>query len=213
MSGILFRGEPLSTEDGGMTVAQRLFHERFYCTVPEIFYQTEESMKFYGSIHYNDPAITQGAMHRERRLYIPPAGMVMYLEQGAPLQLENIEDSVTIYNLIIQHLKDWKQLLEGLVGEKPPIDDLRLFDEFAEILYPLVRYVAPYNEAGSYFRHTLNNVGRADEARFGAPLSRQAPVDPGTATDLSGEKRGPVDPGHQSIAEIITREAFKKQWV
>lgn len=209
MSGIMFRGEMLCTENGDMTVAQKLFHQRFYCSVPEIFYQTEASLEMLGMRHYDSKMDRNAALYRDHRLYIPPAGMCMYIDQGAPLQLDTIEDAVTIYNLIVQHLTNWKELMEGLVGERPPLQDLRSMDNFAEMLYPLVRMLAPANQVGSYFRQSIGQFG-VDDA-LGKPLGREAPLPPGTETHL-GSKPTNTNQGHKSISDIVTREAFKKQW-
>lgn len=207
MSAILFRGQPLTTETGEKTVAQRVYYDRYYCTVPEAYFQTKESLSVYGMLHLEDKRANAAAMHRPRTVHIPIAGMCIYLEEGAPIQLLYPEECVEIYKVIVEHLNNWKSLMGGLVTVQPPMEDLRTLDTLAEMLYPLVKHYSPKTIRNSLFKDTLRLVGVAQELEgLGAPLSRskQSVAIP-ERPDLE-EK----DPGYISIADIVAKEAFKK---
>lgn len=211
MSAILFRGEPLSTDDGGMTVAQQLFYRKWQVTVPEAYYQNKESLSVYGMIHYDNKQYTNAAMHERRHLQIPIAGICIYVEEGAPIELVNPIDSVAIYKLLVEHLNNWKGLTGGLVGLSPPIDDLRSMDTLAEMLYPLVRHYSPKTVHNSIFKASIAQVGVAQELEgLAAPISRRTATVP--APHVSQQSKESVDPGYVSIADIVAREAFKKPW-
>lgn len=207
MSAILFRGEPLRTETGGLTVAQRIYYERYLCTVPEAYYQTKESLSVYGMLHLEDKRANAAAMHRQRTVQIPIAGMCIYLEEGAPIQLVYPEESVTIYKTIVEHLNNWKSLMGGLVSVQPPMDDLRTLDTLAEMLYPLVKHYSPKTIHNSIFKDELRMVGVAQELEgLAGPISRQSTT-PSIPDKPNLEEK---DPGYISIADIVAKEAFKK---
>ena len=207
MSAILFRGEPLTTETGGRTVAQQIYYDRYYCTVPEAYFQTKESLSVYGMLHLEDKRANAAAMHRLRTVHIPIAGMCIYLEEGAPIQLVNPEECVVIYKTIVEHLNNWKSLMGGLVTVQPPMDDLRTLDTLAEMLYPLVKHYSPKTIRNSMFKDTLRMVGVAQELEaISAPLTRARQAEAIPEIPNLEQK----DPGYISIADIVAKEAFKK---
>lgn len=212
MPAATYSGHDKTLETGTRTVAQRLYYDRFWVLVPEAYYQTKESLDMYGMMDYGDSRVNRAAMERPRQLHIPIAGMCIYLEAGAPLTLLYPEECITIYKLLVEHLNNWKQVMGMLGGPKPPLDDLRAMDNFAEALYPLVKIYSPRTIRDSMFKDTLANVGTAkDVEAFGTPIGRApvAPPPPPGATKSSP----PKDPGYTSIADIVARETFSKPWL
>lgn len=214
-----YYGESVTELVGERTVAQRIFYDRFWVLVPEYFYQTKESLAMYGTYSTGDKHVDRQLMLQKRRLYIPIAGMCIYLEEGAELTLDTPTDSIIIYQLITEHLKNWEFLTGQMNAPIAPIEDLRVMDLLAEMLYPAASIYTKQNLHHTGFWARLDRLGQsANTLEAPTAMERLAGLTGGPMqrapqnTDSVDSDAKPVDKGHTTIADVIAKQTFRQKW-
>ena len=85
------------------------------------------------------PQDAEAEMNSFRLTAMTIAELVTLRMNGALIQFTEVTDSVTVYNLIIQHLNDWAEIARGgIFDTMPPAEELFIIDEMAAELHPYV---------------------------------------------------------------------------
>lgn len=191
------------------TVAWRLFHERFLVSIPEMFLYSEKYIQETGLVSSGDRAVDRQMMLNRREMYLTPAAIAMYHDEGAPVRLLNPRDAMVMYKLIVEHLENWKWVIETQFNYgEAPIDDLKVFDKLAIQLFPLANQFEEFRPRPKGIFEQLSRIRRS-------PIGLTAPEKPADqpATAMTAIETGvhkPV-PGHTPIADAIARQAFKRK--
>lgn len=209
-------GEQHTTGTGERTVAQRIFFDRYWVLVPELHFRTDKELELMGRYSNNDPELDRQLMMNKIRIYIPIAGMCQYLEEGVRVELDTPTDSIVIYKLLVQHLQNWVWLTNQLNPPEAPLDDLRIMDRFAEILYPVAcTYERLERQPVGGLFGKLQQLGsgttrieRQSALEQRPLLARPKREEEAPATE--GQSAAPA--GHSSLASIIARQTFKNPW-
>ena len=78
------------------------------------------------------PQDAEAEMNSFRLTAMTIAELVSLRMNGALIQFTEVTDSVTVYNLIIQHLNDWAEIARGgIFDTMPPAEELFIIDEMA----------------------------------------------------------------------------------
>lgn len=118
------------------TAAWKIFHKRFHCRVKYVDMLSDKHINWYGMPSIGDPGI-DGMMANQlidRMLTINE--MVEFFRSGVVIRLVKPANSKVIYELIKEHLNNWKVHLEtNYSTREPPLDDLMLMDDFVRIIH------------------------------------------------------------------------------
>lgn len=120
------------------TAAQRLFTQPFLCSIPDIYFYGEKVIAEVGLYSTGDKKMDLGQRMELRDVYLTIAGMAIHHEEGTPIRFKQPEQAIEIYDLIVEHLRNWKRVVDVEFNYgRVPIDDLRCFENFALAIFPL----------------------------------------------------------------------------
>ena len=113
----------------------KIFHYPFHCKVPRYSTFSYDDLKRYGSYSTTDEE-TAAYLPIEKLITIND--MIEYRKEGIPIELSKPRESGAIYEIIVEHLKMWRDygVNYGMPYE-PPMDDLYLLDELAKSVFVL----------------------------------------------------------------------------
>lgn len=123
-----------------LSAAYRLFHDRYECITEQMNLYSKEYLSVFGMVTTGDKKQDEAMAKYPVRVWLAPASMAQFLDQGSSFSLVKREETATIYGLIIEHLTDWKRHLQfELNPYDVPWDDLRMFEALAKEMYPTAR--------------------------------------------------------------------------
>lgn len=201
---------------GGRTPAWRLYFEKYWVSVPEYYFRTKKEIELFGR-YLNDEAADRAAQESFIRINIPIAGICVYLDEGATIKLDKMDDAVTMYDIVTEHLNNWVQITRQMNPPEVPLDDLRVIERLASILKPLAKM-----QRGEHsdmpllgmlsnllsFNTTATNTktGEIIQKPVSLSMSRHRPDDvkPDVPSDPVGDL--PTD----SISAIVAKQMFNK---
>jgi hypothetical protein len=193
------------------TVAYQLFHSMWNCTIPEMFLFDTKYLAEVGMVSSGDRAVDRQQMLNRREIRLTAAAMALYHDEGAPITLVKPRDAMPLYRLIIEHLENWKYIINTQVNVgKPPIEDLKKFDNLAAALFPLANQFAEFKpHQRGIFEH-LANIG------FKSPISLSAPAKKTEHKPVMSEAPTADNPAtisndiHRPVADAIARQMFRR---
>lgn len=113
-----------------------IFHRLFDVEIPEIFFYEQDGEGNISRYYSGDPEEDEVYLRSSRHVKLPISDMAEKIDQGIPVSLVYPKDSVSIYNLIQEHLQDWNWILtNSLNGKAPPRDDFMKLDQMAQIVH------------------------------------------------------------------------------
>ena len=120
------------------TAAWIIFNRHFFVRVQNKFLYSDAFLQHKGIISMT-PQDAEAEMNSFRLTAMTIAELVTLRMNGALIQFTEVTDSVTVYNLIIQHLNDWAEIARGgIFDTMPPAEELFIIDEMAAELHPYV---------------------------------------------------------------------------
>lgn len=159
----------MSTDTNKHTPAFKLFHYPFQCQVPAIHVRTKEYNELYGSISTGNPERDRALLNEPMDIIATVRQMAEYHQNGVEIILTNPEDSVRIYQIIIDFLNSYDAALSNNYSMQ--VKDKEFFrnlDSLAAEVYKIARrYMkdAPATGVEAMLRE-INSRG---------PLSRELP--------------------------------------
>ncbi len=147
------------------SVVSIIFNRKYLISVPEIFCASTEVIRETGVMTTGDKKVDRAMEGTPRRRYCSIAGMVAFFEEGASVSLLNPEKSVEIYGLVIQHIRNWRWIVETFPDcDPPPAEDFIIMDEFAKALHPLALAYGGSRTNETAFHKKMRTI----RGRFGA---------------------------------------------
>ena len=145
------------------SAAYKLFHWPFQCKVQAVHLYDESTVDVSGIPTSGDVAVDRAMAEEPIQVTLSIARMIELYNQGAGIEFVRVEDTITIYKIIQQHLMDWKREAEiSLHQSRIPIDDLQKIDAFGQAIY----YIATgTNKAPEISTGLLGKVEAARRAR------------------------------------------------
>lgn len=120
------------------SAAWKVFNKHFFVRVENQFLYTDNFLKFKGIISHT-PQAAMDEMRSKRLTCLSIAEMVNLRISGAPIEFTEVRDSVTVYDIIVEHLRDWASIVSAGVYDKlPPAEEFFILDEMASELHPYV---------------------------------------------------------------------------
>lgn len=128
----------LASAEEQATSAWQIFNRYFFVQVQNTFLYTEDFLRHKGIVSMS-PQEAAAEMHSFRHTAMTIAELVDLRMQGAPVIFTQVDDSVKVYDLIVEHLQDWAKIAQrGIYDRMPPAEELFILDEMAAELHPYV---------------------------------------------------------------------------
>lgn len=123
------------------SAAYKLFHMFYLCYVPRNEMMDDNDFEYFGVAMSGNREWDEKLATAPELTNISVAEMAQLIKDGVPLTLCDPKDSVAIYKLIMEHLKDWRDALESstLVALIPPLEGLAEFNQLAAMMVPIAR--------------------------------------------------------------------------
>lgn len=158
------------------TKAERVFKLRYSIKIPKIYTLSSKFLEQYAPPTSGDDEIDNQLLHEPIDMLITPAGIAMYISDGAMVEFNNPQDMVTIFEdtqALLYYIAD---TLNNAFIEKfqPPIKDIVSLDQLCKMIYPHVADIKDIlnNQAGIVSnRDLLSQYMSQYTLRVGAPVS------------------------------------------
>lgn len=187
------------------TVSYKLFHYYFNCKIPAAFANAGRQT-LVGTPQYTDKGMADVANSEMITRQHTISEMVEYSRKGARVVLCNPEDSVVIYGLLRDHLRNQQEKVRYNINAKSiPLADLEAMDEFAAAVYRIARNYQQVDEQESLMNRKLDSMFRH------RGLRRKSDDQPDKSTLVQNAE--PVDavvPEHRPITSEISRTALDR---
>lgn len=121
------------------SAAYKVFHQYFSVKVPNLYLYTEEELRML-PIHNGFGSISdEEIMQSERKILLSLDKIAGLRNEGAPVTFMKPNDCLRAYQILVQHLNDWKYVLQNHFSHpQPPLDDLTVLEALAMELHPFV---------------------------------------------------------------------------
>lgn len=142
-------------------VAKRLFNDLWCVSIPELYFHSEEELRTFGVPWTGDTRMNRAMMNEPRSTYMSIAAMAIWHSEGAPITLKNFNDSLTIYELIDHHIRNWWWIMNEYPAiEAPPLEDFIKLQALIDAIKPLAEAVkSTVPERQSYLRRITTIPG------------------------------------------------------
>jgi len=144
------------------TAAWRLFHIKYAVRVPQLFMYGKPYLEKHGYHVSGDHGLDNDRLMESTVVRQTAAGLAILHEEGAPIDIVDIRDSVTIYDDIQEHLRDWERLSRNGAhpGDFPPLEDFRMLEAVAMALHETAKHYEPNEVTDNGLRDRLMNMNR-----------------------------------------------------
>lgn len=123
------------------SVAYRLFNTLWPIKVSAIHLYSRDYIQHIGMPSTGNKTYDNWVHNEVRSCMMSAVRLAELHDEGANIGFDNIDDVVSVYNLIQEHLSMWLQILQTrYVINHPPLEDFEILDSFAAALYPLTLY-------------------------------------------------------------------------
>lgn len=175
------------------TPAFKIFHFFYEVIIPQHHLYSNDYLKEFGIPTSGDSAVDKEMANSPTYARKTIAQLAELVSEGASITLSNPEDSVQIYETIQAHLKQWNdKISRSPVDIKPPLEDLRLLDELAGLVFQVARRYMKESVPEGYFEK----------------LSRRNSLGMNKKRKTQEVSNNPME--HKSLSESINKAAFSK---
>lgn len=189
-----------------------LWNRMFMCRVPFIHTMSMDYLQHFGMPSSGDAAIDRQTANELVVRMLSIHDMVEFYQRGVTIAVVQIKDTKIIYELITDHLNAWKRELEiALNTRNAPIDDLILFDKFANVVYRHAKYQFTEEIVESILHRKMAGAMRVHRAN----LFKYTPYDPKPVKNKDGEETDQHKyPDRISMADIFAnrKAAGRPKW-
>lgn len=138
----------------------RLFTRKFYCRVPNLQTRSVEHIRYFGTPFSGDPRFDLQMSREVVDRYLTIVQMVEFHNEGINIAVKDYNDTKKIYDIIVEHLKDWerKVIRDGQIH--PVVSkDLIMLDAFAKVVYDKAKYITETDQfIGSLLVNSMRDV-------------------------------------------------------
>jgi hypothetical protein len=175
------------------SAAYKLFHNRYHCITAQANLYSKEYLKISGTLTTGDKACDAAMATSSVQIWLTPAAMAVFLNDGATFALIDPTQSVEIYETINEHLQDWKRHLTlELNTTNVPFQDLRWFEALAVEIFQIAR--------GYMGRTRQPTLGLFPQGAVMRGLSKTTPAQRAEALEASRPKE------HSLVVESLRKE-------
>jgi hypothetical protein len=115
------------------SVEYRLFFQPWLAQIPELYCQSSALIADRGILTTGNPELDRELLKQPRRMYLTIPQMAHYYDQGAQINMVMANDAILVYDLITEHLKRWKWVIQNAFNYAlPPMQDFLLLDALAQ---------------------------------------------------------------------------------
>ncbi|MCO6704713.1 hypothetical protein [Streptomyces sp. CHB9.2] len=144
------------------TAAYKIFHYFVECLIPQMYLYSQEYVQKFGLYSSGDSDVDAAAYQNLVKVNLTVHQMAGYAEQGASIALVNPDESKQIYGWILEHINDWQDEVNRDPGlrDQVPVNDLRILEEFAALIYPMARQHVQTEVSTSRLFRSLDRLSR-----------------------------------------------------
>lgn len=137
---------PWATDKGTKhSAAFKLFHFPFNFRISRLHLTDPRAIQLFGRLTTGNVESDRVMATEEVTIVRTIQEMVYFHREGISFRLVKPEDGLTIYEIVYEHLQDWRNEISNNVNMRDaPIDDLRALDEFAKEIYLIARGYIQY---------------------------------------------------------------------
>lgn len=131
----------------------KIFHYPFHCRIPKYATYTYSQIEKYGTYSTKDE---EQAVYQPVDKILTINEMTDFYRDGIVVELAKPMESDKIYNIIMDHLKMWRDYgLQFGHPYEPPMDDLYRLNELAMLIHPVA---TNYGESPIYEKDILDII-------------------------------------------------------
>ena len=183
------------------SIAYRIFHDLYLVEIPEIYNHDWKHVKEVGTYTTGDREMDMQMAHAPLRRYMTIAAMVLFHDEGAPITLVNPMDSMQIYSQLMEHIGNWRWIIEMFLNATtPPPEDFYLMEAFANAIQPLAKSCSE----GKPITHGVERALNTIRGKHAGLMSFRRVLSP--AADV--ESPPAVQHEAQSLADEIARRVW-----
>lgn len=124
-----------------------IFHKLYSVKVRNVESLSIDYIKTYGLPYTGNKKIDSDYANQIVEKYVTIVQLVEWHENGVAMAFPNIEEVIEMYEVIRQHLKDFKQFVNNSIHVNTvPIDDLQKLSNFASSIYRHIPNKEKYKE-------------------------------------------------------------------
>lgn len=182
--------------DNPVDTTEPLFVRRFSCRYPTMLAKDIDEIKSVGLYSTGDKRLDKEVINAQMtNAMLTINEMVELYRKDCPVYIRSREDTVTIYELIMDHLLVWSRHLDrGINISKAPIEDLILLDEFAENIFQYVRYEYKKSNVQNELHRRISSLNRYNAVNIlKKPLYLQQPKLTVDVVNVSVDEEGVID--------------------
>lgn len=150
---------PTNKQNEKNTAAWKLFNCMFSCTVRALDTYSTDYLELRGTVtqqnSLKDRQAASAIIYREMTINT----MLELFRSGAKISVLDPADTKKIYDIIAEHLEDWKEYLNTRLNTgDAPLDDLVELDRFATVVYKHAKSHFTKEIAATFFKNNLANL-------------------------------------------------------
>lgn len=158
------------------SAAFKIFNYRFICQLAQMHLYTMEYLQQNGYATTGNPVEDRELAKSKVHAQLTIAAMAVYHNQGVSFHLVNPSDAAKIYRILLRHLQDWNSTVNQQFNMvKPPIEDLRMFEDLASTIHPYAAKDLAASEQHTGLSDRLDAIRRA---RAGATRQVEVAIAP-----------------------------------
>lgn len=186
------------------TPAYKIFRYPFRCRVAAMHMVSQQYMEELGLVTTGDRETDLQLLRAPRDVQLTVAQMAVFFHEGVSMQLHDPQqDSVKIYEMLVDHLNDWRMRVNMSPHEvsNEVVEDLRMLDALAMEVYKTAKIYLPakFQESKLFRRLGGLGAGMSNRLRAVTPGREPTPQPPLVAAE------------HNPIADAISRQVFKRR--
>jgi hypothetical protein len=128
----------LASAEEQATAAWQLFNRHFFVRVQNQFLYNDNFLRNKGIVSHT-PEEAKREMLSKRLTCLSIKEMVILRMEGADIDLTEVKDATIIYDLVVEHLREWAEITRLMIYDTiPPAEEFYILDEIASELHPYV---------------------------------------------------------------------------
>lgn len=161
--------------------AYKIFHYKFNYSIPGIHFYSQEYLDTVGILSTGNKADDKALMSAPIDTRGTVMEMALHFVNDVPVTLQNPRDAVVMYEMVRDHLYNWRKALasESNVPDAP-LDSLRALDEFASSIFAIARRYKPDVKEKQSIASRLRQLGGNSGLRKGISSSPEVSNKPKT---------------------------------
>ena len=187
------------------TKAERVFKLRYSIRIPKVYTYDPKFLEQYQPVQTGEQDIDETLFKSPIDMLVTPAGMAMYLAEGASFQFNKLKDIVPIYEDVYELLVHVVETLNsGFIPKfQPPIKDIISLDTLCGSIYnPYMGLLELQQKTGVPFEDLVNDFSATRELEEAYRIVKSKGI--GSIEDISSPNRLP----YSSTIKMLNNRAW-----